>query len=94
MYLGNKTISLKSPTKILPATSLTTSKAQQRIIFKSTTGGQTVLPPGQIIQLTGNQSINSGQLHQINIPGKGVSIFFRHKMFSYKSFGEFLDAVH
>ncbi|XP_019881371.1 protein lin-54 homolog isoform X2 [Aethina tumida] len=72
MITGNKTISLKSPTKILPATSLTTNKAQQRIIFKSTTGGQTVLPPGQIIQLTGNQSINSGQLHQINIPGKGM----------------------
>ncbi|CAH0564090.1 unnamed protein product [Brassicogethes aeneus] len=71
---GGKTIALKSPppAKILPAAAVAGGKAQQRIVFKTGGGGQAVLPAGQIIQLAGNQSLNSGQLHQINIPGKGM----------------------
>lgn len=77
--MGQKAIAsnqLKSPTKILPATQVTSaSKVPQRIIFKSATGtGHTILPSAQIIQVAGTQGINTGQLHQINIPGKGVSI--------------------
>lgn len=67
-------IQIKSPTKILPATSTTsTGKAPQRFIFKSSAGGHTILPSAQIIQVAGGQALNTGQLHQINIPGKGVS---------------------
>lgn len=74
-----KTVTLnqvKAPTKILPAGSIAGGKTAQRIIFKTAAGNQTILPQGQILQLTGSQSLNSGQLHQINIPGKGVSCFF------------------
>lgn len=73
---NTKTISLnaiKSPTKILPAASSTITKGPQRIIFKTAGSNQTILPSGQLIQVSGSQAINSGQLHQINIPGKGVS---------------------
>lgn len=75
-----KTISLgqvKSPTKILPAavTSMAGSKGTQRIIFKSS-GGNQVLPAGQLIQVAGTQGIANGQIHQINVPGKGVSSNF------------------
>ncbi|XP_018577673.1 protein lin-54 homolog isoform X2 [Anoplophora glabripennis] len=71
---NTKTISLnaiKSPTKILPAASSTMTKGPQRIIFK-TGSNQTILPSGQLIQVSGSQALNSGQLHQINIPGKGM----------------------
>ncbi|KAJ8910803.1 hypothetical protein NQ315_014511 [Exocentrus adspersus] len=70
-----KTISLspiKSHAKILPAASSTITKGPQRIIFKTTGSNQSILPPGQLIQVTGSQALNNGQLHQINIPGKGV----------------------
>lgn len=72
-----KTISLaqfKSPTKILPAstTNITTSgKVPQRLIFKSAAGSQ-VIPAGQLIQVGGTQGIANGQIHQINVPGKGM----------------------
>ncbi|KAL1497636.1 hypothetical protein ABEB36_008561 [Hypothenemus hampei] len=71
---GNiKTISLgqiKSPTKILPAGVLGV-KGTQKIIFKSSNGNQ-VLPAGQLIQVAGSQGLANGQIHQINVPGKGV----------------------
>lgn len=63
---------IKSPTKILPAPQTTSAnKVAQRIILKPANTGQQVLS-SQIIQMP--QPIGSGQLHQINIPGKGVSI--------------------
>ncbi|XP_030768048.1 protein lin-54 homolog [Sitophilus oryzae] len=67
-----KTISLtqiKSPAKILPAGALTGGKGAQRIIFKGGGSGQLV-PAGQLIQV-GTQ-IAGGQIHQINVPGKGM----------------------
>ncbi|KAJ8932690.1 hypothetical protein NQ318_000606 [Aromia moschata] len=70
-----KTVSLntiKSPAKILPAASGTINKGPQRIIFKTTGGNQAILPSGQLIQVAGSQTLNTGQLHQINIPGKGM----------------------
>ncbi|CAG9857105.1 unnamed protein product [Phyllotreta striolata] len=72
---GSKTITLnqvKSPAKILPASSLAAAKPAQRIIFKTAGGNQTIIPQGQILQLSGTQNLNTGQLHQINIPGKGM----------------------
>ncbi|XP_066260452.1 protein lin-54 homolog [Euwallacea similis] len=74
---GNfKTISLgqvKSPTKILPAgvSTLTGVKGTQRLILKSSSGSQ-VLSAGQLIQVAGTQGLSNGQIHQINVPGKGV----------------------
>lgn len=62
---------VKSPAKILPAGSVSVNKGQ-RIIFKSAGTNQTILPAGQLIQVSGSQTLNTGQLHQINIPGKGV----------------------
>lgn len=64
---------VKSPTKILPAGAVSVNKAQ-RIIFKAAGPNQTILPAGQLIQVSGSQALNTGQLHQINIPGKGVSV--------------------
>ncbi|CAG9812753.1 unnamed protein product [Phaedon cochleariae] len=65
-----KTVTLttsKGMNKILP-----TTKLPQRIIFKAPGSTQTILPQGQLIQVPGTQGLNMGQLHQINIPGKGV----------------------
>lgn len=57
----------KSPTKILPAPQVNaTNKISQRLIIKPTTTSQLIQVP---------QSIGSTQLHQINIPGKGVRFF-------------------
>ncbi|XP_044252971.1 protein lin-54 homolog isoform X2 [Tribolium madens] len=72
--LGQKTVvsQIKSPTKILPATQTTTGKVPQRIIFKSAGTGHTILSSPQIIQVAGTQALSTGQLHQINIPGKGM----------------------
>ncbi|XP_044758263.1 protein lin-54 homolog isoform X2 [Coccinella septempunctata] len=58
---------VKSPTKILPA-----QKGTQHIIYKKPATGQSILPQAQVIQVAGTQALNAGQLHQINIPGKGV----------------------
>ncbi|KAL3274316.1 hypothetical protein HHI36_015719 [Cryptolaemus montrouzieri] len=58
---------VKSPTKILPA-----QKIPQHIVYKKASAGQSILPQGQVIQVAGGQTLNTGQLHQINIPGKGV----------------------
>ncbi|XP_074032033.1 uncharacterized protein isoform X2 [Leptinotarsa decemlineata] len=73
---NTKTISLgavKGPAKILPASSLTANKGPQKILFKTATSSNTnILPQGQIIQVAGSQTLNSGQLHQINIPGRGM----------------------
>lgn len=74
-----KTISLgqiKSATKISPGTttSVAGTKGGQRIIFKNA-GGNQLLPAGQLIHMTGTQGIANGQIHQINVPGKGVRIF-------------------
>ncbi|KAJ8978989.1 hypothetical protein NQ317_015705 [Molorchus minor] len=72
---NTKTISLnaiKSPTKILPAASGTVNKGSQRIIFKATGTNQTIIPTGQLIQVAASQALSTGQLHQINIPGKGM----------------------
>ncbi|KAG5894475.1 hypothetical protein JTB14_032503 [Gonioctena quinquepunctata] len=72
---NTKTLALntvKAPTKILPANSLATSKVPQKIIFKTTGSNQGILPQGQIIQVAGSQALNTGQLHQINIPGRGM----------------------
>lgn len=63
---------VKSPAKILPAGAVSVNKGQ-RIIFKTAGPNQTILPAGQLIQVSGSQALNTGQLHQINIPGKGVS---------------------
>nr|XP_974962.1 PREDICTED: protein lin-54 homolog isoform X1 [Tribolium castaneum] len=72
--LGQKTVvsQIKSPTKILPATQATGGKVPQRIIFKSSGTGHTILSSPQIIQVAGTQALSTGQLHQINIPGKGM----------------------
>lgn len=59
---------VKSPTKILPA-----QKGTQHIVYKKPTTAQSLLPQAQVIQVAGAQTLNTGQLHQINIPGKGVS---------------------
>ncbi|KAK9887835.1 hypothetical protein WA026_000146 [Henosepilachna vigintioctopunctata] len=59
---------VKSPTKILPAQKV----IPQHIIYKKTPAGQSILPQGQVIQVASGQTLNAGQLHQINIPGKGV----------------------
>lgn len=75
--VGNiKTIALsqvKAPTKILPAavSGISNVKGPQRIILKSSNGNQ-VLPAGQLIQVAGTQGLANGQIHQINVPGKGV----------------------
>lgn len=65
---------IKSPTKILPApqaATVATSKGPQRIIIKPSTGP--VLGSSQLLQVSGAQPLGTtGQLHQINIPGKGV----------------------
>lgn len=58
---------VKSPTKILPA-----QKGTQHIIYKKPSVAQSILPQAQVIQVAGAQTLNAGQLHQINIPGKGV----------------------
>ncbi|XP_056633113.1 protein lin-54 homolog [Diorhabda sublineata] len=73
--VGTKTVTLnqlKVPTKILPAGSNSTNKSTQRIIFKSASGNQTILPQAQILQVSAAQTLNTGQLHQINIPGRGM----------------------
>lgn len=85
---GTKTITvnqIKSPTKILPATSGSNSpKTPQRIIFKTTGTNQTIIPSGQIIQVAGTQPINTNQVHQINIPGKGVKKLVRNQFLMLK----------
>ncbi|KAF2899459.1 hypothetical protein ILUMI_06720 [Ignelater luminosus] len=65
----------KTHTKILPAPQVSAANkvAQaQRIILKQTNANSSIVTPGQIIQVAGNQPLLTGQLHQINIPGKGV----------------------
>ncbi|GJQ82265.1 putative tesmin/TSO1-like CXC domain, cysteine-rich domain protein [Trypoxylus dichotomus] len=62
---------VRSPTKILPAPQSTTTKVPQRILLKSN-ANPTLIAPNQLIQVAGNQPITAGQIHQINIPGKGV----------------------
>lgn len=60
----NTNLQVKSPTKILPAPQVnSTVKLPQRLILKPSTGSQIIQVP---------QPIASGQLHQINIPGKGM----------------------
>lgn len=61
----------RSPTKILPAPQVALSgKVGQRLLLKSGTSS-TIFTSNQLIQLAGTQ-LNSNQIHQINIPGKGV----------------------
>ncbi|KAF5287497.1 hypothetical protein FQA39_LY04125 [Lamprigera yunnana] len=63
----------KTHTKILPAPQTTSAtKVGQRIILKQANSNSSLMSPGQIIQVAGNQPLLTGQLHQINIPGKGV----------------------
>ncbi|KAI4457172.1 tesmin/tso1-related [Holotrichia oblita] len=62
---------VRSPTKILPAPQTTTAKVPQRILLKSNSN-PTLIAPNQLIQVAGGQPITAGQIHQINIPGKGV----------------------
>ncbi|XP_022916448.1 protein lin-54 homolog isoform X2 [Onthophagus taurus] len=65
---------VRTPAKILPAPSAqvnTVVKQPQRILLKSTSS-PTLIAPNQLIQVGGNQPISAGQIHQINIPGKGV----------------------
>ncbi|KAF5277210.1 hypothetical protein FQR65_LT03916 [Abscondita terminalis] len=63
----------KAHTKILPAPQTTaTTKMGQRIILKQANSSSSIMAPGQIIQVTGSQPLLTGQLHQINIPGKGI----------------------
>ncbi|KAK9739358.1 Tesmin/TSO1-like CXC domain, cysteine-rich domain [Popillia japonica] len=62
---------VRSPTKILPAPQTTTTKVPQRILVKSNSN-PTLIAPNQLIQVAGGQPITAGQIHQINIPGKGV----------------------
>lgn len=71
--VGTKTVTLnaiKSPTKILPATTI--PKGTQRIILKPA-GTNQIIPSAQLIQVSGAQALGAGQFHQISIPGKGVS---------------------
>ncbi|XP_028145018.1 protein lin-54 homolog [Diabrotica virgifera virgifera] len=73
--IPTKTVTLnqvKAPTKILPAVSNSINKGTQRLIFKTAAGSPTILPQGQILQVSAAQAMNSGQVHQINIPGKGM----------------------
>lgn len=63
---------MKTPTKILPAPQGSeTTKVAQRIFLKPA-NTTPLLTSSQLIQVTGAQTIQSGQVHQINIPGKGV----------------------
>lgn len=71
---------VKSPTKILPAPvqgqKIQVAKAPQRVIIRQ--GGQvkggTLVGGGmnQVIRIPASQGIAPGQIHQINVPGKGV----------------------
>ncbi|CAH1963002.1 unnamed protein product [Acanthoscelides obtectus] len=65
---------VKTPTKILPAGAVTLPKGSQKIFFKTTGTNQTIIPSGQLIQVASSQALASGQLHQINIPGKGMQL--------------------
>nr|CAI5858746.1 unnamed protein product [Callosobruchus analis] len=72
-----KTVALstvKTPTKILPAGAVTIPKGSQKIVFKTAATNQTIIPSGQLIQVASSQALASGQLHQINIPGKGMQL--------------------
>ncbi|XP_050302540.1 protein lin-54 homolog isoform X2 [Anthonomus grandis grandis] len=74
---GLKTVSLSQikpgPAKILPATAGAATKiGPQRIILKGPGGTINQLPTGQLIQMTGPQGLANGQIHTINVPGKGV----------------------
>lgn len=65
---------MKSPTKILPAPQTTeASKIAQRIFIKPASATP-MIASSQLIQVTGGQAqaLQTGQLHQIQIPGKGV----------------------
>lgn len=55
---------IKTPTKILPA-------GKQLIIKDGSTAQTATILPQQIIQVAGSPQV-AGQLHQINIPGKGM----------------------
>lgn len=66
---------MRSPAKILPAPQSSTSKVPQRILLKSNSN-PTLIAPNQLIQVAGSQPITAGQIHQINIPGKGVGLKF------------------
>lgn len=71
---------VKSPTKILPAPvqgqKVQTTKGAQRVIIRQGTQikGGTIVGSGmnQVIRIPASQTINPGQIHQVNIPGKGV----------------------
>lgn len=69
---------VKSPTKILPAPAqkVQTVKGAQRVIIRQGTQikGGTIVGSGmnQVIRIPASQTINPGQIHQVNIPGKGV----------------------
>ncbi|KAK5641328.1 hypothetical protein RI129_009875 [Pyrocoelia pectoralis] len=63
----------KTHAKILPAPQTTSAtKIGQRIILKQANSNTPIITSGQVIQVTGSQPLLSGQLHQINIPGKGI----------------------
>lgn len=67
-------LQVKSQTKILPAPqSGDTNKVAQRIFIKPANASP-LIASSQLIQVTGGQAqaLQSGQLHQIQIPGKGV----------------------
>lgn len=70
---------MKSPTKILPAPvqgqKIQVPKAPQRVIIRQGQGkGGTLVSGGvnQFIRIPTSQALASGQIHQINVPGKGV----------------------
>ncbi|CAG9774060.1 unnamed protein product [Ceutorhynchus assimilis] len=50
---------------------VTQQKKPQKIILKSS-GTNQVLPAGQLIQVANSQGLANGQIHQINVPGKGI----------------------
>ncbi|XP_031353703.1 protein lin-54 homolog isoform X3 [Photinus pyralis] len=63
----------KTHTKILPAPQAApTAKLAQRVILKQSNTNMPIITSGQVIQVSGNSPFVTGQLHQINIPGKGI----------------------
>lgn len=69
-----KLVPQKSPTKILPAPQGGTSVKLPQRIFLKPSNTSPIVGTSQLIQVaSGTQTLGSpGQLHQINIPGKGV----------------------
>lgn len=66
---------MKPPTKILPAPQTNDANKTPQRIFLKPANATPLIAASQLIHVTGGQA---GQVHQINIPGKGVKkqLFF------------------